>query len=230
MKTSSPLPAALRFGISVRRVIGKIVPQGTRKQIHSLESQARSLLGLPVPIRSNDRRVLEKVIFRYLSRENKSQVVLFVGCDFHTHHYPRLLSCAEFWTLEPDAAKAQWGAQKHIEDKLENLHLHAKTLYFDVIICNGVFGWGLNDRESCEIAFNNCFNCLQPGGFLIVGWNDVPERRPFPLDELRALKRFSKWPFEPLHTWRYLTDTPNRHTFDFYQKTIPRHQVEQMTG
>jgi len=32
----------------------------------------------------------------------------------------------------------------------------------------------------------------------------------------RAL--FRKYTFPPLGTWRYLTDTPYRHTFDFYRK------------
>ena len=29
---------------------------------------------------------------------------------------------------------------------------------------------------------------------------------------------FRKYTFPPLGTWRYLTDTPYRHTFDFYRK------------
>jgi len=210
--------ASLIAAQSIRRVVRTMVPAGTRNLILSLESQARQLLGLSVPIHSEDRRILEKVIFPYFSRQNKSQIILFVGCDFYTEHYPQLVACAEFWTMEPDPVKTRWAANKHIENKLENLHLHAKLSYFDVIFCNGVYGWGLNDRDSCEIAFNNCFNCLRPGGSLIIGWNDIPQRRPFPLDELHALSQFSKSHFDPLQTWRYLTDTPHRHTFDFYQK------------
>lgn len=202
--------------------MGKALPEGVRRRIRLFEWQARLFLGFSAPIHSEDRRILERVIFPYFSKEDEAQIILSVGCEFYTRHYSQLITCAEFWTMEPDPAKARWAATHHIEDKLENLHHHAKPSYFDVIVCNGVYGWGLNDRESCEIAFNNCFNCLRPGGALIIGWNDVPERRPFPLDELHALNRFLKWNFQPLQAWRYLTDTSYRHTFDFYKKPMEK--------
>jgi hypothetical protein len=46
----------------------------------------------------------------------------------------------------------------------------------------------------------------------------VPRRAPIPLADLQSLARFRQMFFSPLGAWRYRTDTPYRHTFDFYQK------------
>jgi hypothetical protein len=57
----------------------------------------------------------------------------------------------------------------------------------------------------------------------MLGWNDLPERTPVPLDEIASLRRFKPATFVPLGTWRYLTSTPYRHTFDFYRRPRPAH-------
>jgi hypothetical protein len=39
-----------------------------------------------------------------------------------------------------------------------------------------------------------------------------------PLGEIASLKRFRTFLFPPLGVCRYVTDTPYRHTYDFYCK------------
>jgi len=39
-----------------------------------------------------------------------------------------------------------------------------------------------------------------------------------PLAEIESLGDFQKFRFPPLGSWRYLTDTPYRHTYDFNRK------------
>ena len=53
---------------------------------------------------------------------------------------------------------------------------------------------------------------------MLLGWNDVPERDPAPLAQVRSLSWFAQYTLPALGTPRHLTDTLNRHTYCFYRK------------
>lgn len=53
---------------------------------------------------------------------------------------------------------------------------------FDIVVSNGVIGWGLNERIGFEQMMEQCHRVLKPGGLLILGYNDTPERKPYPVD------------------------------------------------
>jgi SAM-dependent methyltransferase len=101
---------------------------------------------------------------------------------------------------------------------MEEIGKHIPAGSLDLIICNGVFGWGLDDADNCEKAFAAAHEALKPGGQMLLGWNDVPRRCPFPLESIASLSKFRKHEFPLFGNWRYLTDTVYRHTFDFYLK------------
>jgi SAM-dependent methyltransferase len=171
------------------------------------------------PLLTTDRLVLEQQLFPYYQSQSHIQDVLFVGCDADTAHYETTyFDHARFVTLEPDPANRKFGAAHHVEAPLESLVRHFPPESFDLIICNGVFGWGLNELQACEAAFGQCHTCLRRKGQLLVGWNDVPTRAQFPLERIRSLARFRRYEFPLLGTWRYRTDTAYRHVFDFYMK------------
>ncbi|MES2465631.1 MAG: class I SAM-dependent methyltransferase, partial [Armatimonadota bacterium] len=88
----------------------------------------------------------------------------------------------------------------------------------DFVLCNGVLGWGLDDREQVARAFNGFFNVLRPGGLFLLGWNDVPDHRPFEPVEVVKESGFISYTFDPLNGSHFLTNTENRHTFDFFIK------------
>jgi hypothetical protein len=177
----------------------------------------RYALGLPVPMETEDRRILEGPIFTYFSERRARSRILFVGCDWYTKHYERhYFRGCEFSTLDPLPHAKKYGARRHVVAPLQDLHRYFPEQYFDVIICNGVYGFGLDDPEDCEAAFSQCYSRLFPRGQFVFGWNDIPERTPVPLSQLHSLSRFERFHFPPLGTWRYLTDTPYRHTYDFY--------------
>jgi SAM-dependent methyltransferase len=179
----------------------------------------RKRLHLPIALNTEDRRILEQVIFPTYLANPDIKTVLFVGCDSYTTRYERsYFSSVNFWTIEPDASRSGFGARQHVVSPLENLGQHFNLNYFDLIICNGVYGWGLDKAEQCEAAFSQCYQCLAANGYLLLGWDDLPRRDPAPLAAIHSLDNFRKYPFPPLGTWRYRTDTPYRHTYDFYQK------------
>jgi SAM-dependent methyltransferase len=159
------------------------------------------------------------MIFPYYQSDRQFKTVLFVGCNTYTTHYQRqYFQNVNFWTIEPDAALSKFGSDRHVVAPLEEVGRHFAEGFFDLIICNGVFGWGLDRATQCEAAFSQCYTCLRDGGQMVLGWDDVPRRTPVALAEIASLARFQKMTFPPLGTWRYLTDTPYRHTYDFYQK------------
>jgi SAM-dependent methyltransferase len=171
------------------------------------------------PLPTTDRLVLELEIFQHYQSQPFIEDVLFVGCDADTAHYEKsYFGNKRFVTLEPNPANRKFGATHHVEAVLQDLGQHFPEGAFDLIICNGVIGFGLDEPETCEAAFAQCHYGLREGGQLLVGWNDLPARAHCPPDRIRSLSRFHKYRFPPLGAWRYRTDTAYRHVFDFYMK------------
>ena len=181
----------------------------------------RYALHLPTPKKTEDRRVLEQLIFPYYATRSDIHSVLFVGCDWYTGHYGKAFFRGhDYWTIEPSEPGRKFGSKgHHVVASWEKLGEHFPERYFDLIIANGVYGFGLNTRAQCEAAFAESYSRLREGGHLVFGWNDVPERTPVPLQDIASLRRFTPWTFPAFHSWRYLTDTPHRHVYDFYVKT-----------
>ncbi len=150
----------------------------------------RRALGLPSQLNTEDRRILEQVILpQYASWPDVSRV-LFVGCAAYTQHYGKLFGEREYWTIDPVAERRRFGSTRHIIDTLQNLGSHVAPEYFDLIVCNGVLGWGLNTATDAETALAACFTHLRPGGHLLLGWNNVvPRNRVVPHD-IPAVRRF----------------------------------------
>lgn len=189
------------------------------EQLHFLTRRAlRAALGLHTPLPTEDRRVFEQLVMPYFAAHEEYRRVLFVGCDWYTKHYADLFAEREYWTLEKDPGRARYGAQRHVTDTLAGLRRHFAEGSLDLVLCNGVVGWGLNELGEAEVSFEACFEALRGGGVLVVGWNDVPHKRPFRLEECRALSRFEPFVFPPLGTAQHVVPVRLRHTFSFFLK------------
>jgi hypothetical protein len=178
----------------------------------------RNRLNVTAPLPTEDRRVLEQIIFGHYRNDPSIKTVLFVGCDSYTAHYERRYFAAhDYWTIDPDTTRRRFGAKHHVVARLQELGQYFPTGFFNLIVCNGVFGWGLNSVEDCDAAMSQCHACLTTGGYMLLGWNDVPGRGPAPC-EVRSLSQFSEYPFPAFGTSRYFTNTAYRHTYYFYNK------------
>jgi SAM-dependent methyltransferase len=169
-------------------------------------------------INSEDRKILEEVIIPYYCDRSDIQKVLFVGCAPYTSHYSDLWAGKEYWTIDIDPHQERFGSENHVVGSLENLDDYFPEATFDLIICNGVYGFGLNDREGCERAFLECFQALRDGGEFILGWNQVPQYNPLDLEEIQALQLFHPKAFPPLGDWRYVCKGGILHTYDFFAR------------
>ena len=144
-------------------------------------------------------------------------VLLFVGCEWYTRHYQALFDPgrSRFRTIDIDPRRARYGASIHIVAPLQEVAAHVDAASVDVLVCNGVYGFGIYERGELERAFDASRVVLRPGGVLLLGWNDVPALAPFdPLPVALA----AGFVLDPSRGpgWRVRTDTPTRHTFDYY--------------
>jgi len=164
-----------------------------------------------------DRRVLEQIIIPFVLSRFGPQTVLEVGREPYEAFYNEFFVGRELWTIDWDAAGAQFGAPKHIVDDAANLRNHFPERYFDFVLMNGVFGWGLNQPEAIEKAFAAVHAILAPGGLFILGWNDTPDLVPVPLGQVRALRQFTPYFFTPLNGTSFKCST-YEHTYSFFVK------------
>lgn len=175
-------------------------------------------LGWEVGLHTDDRRVLEGVVLPYFAARPDVARVLFVGCDWYTRGCERLFAGREYWTIDKDERQRIFGARRHVTDRLAELGRYFEGGSLDLMICNGVVGWGLDDREEAQRSFAACHTALRTGGVLVLGWNDVPRRLPFPVEATVEEAGFRAHVFPPLGSARHLTQSPNRHTYSFYVK------------
>lgn len=184
------------------------------------EMGKRALVAARVPLtyRTPDRAVLEKTILPWLAGQDDLRRVLFVGCDWYTSKYNRVFARREYHTMDIDPVKKRYGSKRHVVDSMSGLAAHFPAQSLDLIICNGVYGWGLDDPADIDQAFTAAWTALRPGGTLLLGWNDIHPHNRIPLGEIEALNRFEPATITPLHTHAARIDTPNNHVFSYFRR------------
>ena len=165
----------------------------------------------------DDRNVLEQIIIPFVLSRFEPATVLDVGREPYEAFYNEFFEGRELWTLDRDPDRRRFGAANHIVDDATSLTSHFAPDYFDFVLLNGVFGWGLNEPARIEAAFAAIHTVLGPRGIFVLGWNDTPDLVPIPLDQVRSLREFTPYYFEPLKGTSFMCET-FRHTYNFYVK------------
>lgn len=116
---------------------------------------------------------LETVVIPALAKAGRRRM-LFVGT--RAYNRPAYERCAAegilVWSIDMDAAAAADGAPDgHFVGNVCDIEALAGGRRFDVIIFNGVLGWGLNNAAEALRAVKAMKNVAAPGGLLLVGWN-----------------------------------------------------------
>jgi len=140
-------------------------------------------------LRAPNRDFLEQQIFgrlNELARELPDGLrCLFVGLDKHNWHYPRLLPWVDFHTLDCNPHMAVYGrAGRHWVGSALEMSAHYGRAAFDALIANGIIGFGIDTEADFLRLLDECHAVLKPGGLLVLGYNDFPERFGFPVDPL----------------------------------------------
>lgn len=174
------------------------------------------LLGRPMPITSQDRKVLETIILPKVAAARHR--VLFVGCEIYTAHYRTFFRQNDYHTLDYDPGKRRYGARQHTVGSATELDRYYPEGWFDAVIFNGVLGYGVDDLAGAEAAIAACRAVLKPEGLLVVGWNDRPDVRAL-MEASEELKRGLKpVVFEPLGVAQTEPIDVVKHVYSFFVK------------
>ena len=131
--------------------------------------ELRLLLGLKVQLKTSDRHFLEEIIFPWINNQKKVNKILFIGTAPYTKHYLNLIK-KQIHTIDIDPSKARFGHKhNHVVGSALNLSEFYDDNFFDVIICNGVVGHGVDDIRNFNELIKSISLCLSDKGFLILG-------------------------------------------------------------
>lgn len=187
------------------------VPRGVRLRSKMRWKKGRWRLATP------DRVYLEDVIVPGFLAMDDIRHVLDIGVAWYTRSYPKLFAGVDYWTVDFDPEKERIAGPKHHTVSATHLADVFGPGTFDLVVCNGVIGWGLNDPADVERGLDACADVLRPGGWIVVGWNDMEGRRVPGLDELLA-KRFDRAVFPPVGADHFIPKTHYAHRFDFLKR------------
>lgn len=168
-----------------------------------------------------DRRVLEEDVLPTLALEPGNDRILSVGVAWYTRRYADAFVGKEYVTLDHDPARSSFGAARHVTAELRDLEQHVpESAPFDVILMNGVIGYGLDTASDVDQALRACAARLRKDGTLVIGLN---EERPTNVDPLTvsAHALFAPRPFGRWTSGRVMVPVPFRertHTFLFWRK------------
>ncbi|GEM_PF-975569 len=156
------------------KIINKI-----KNIIFKLSPHLAIKMGLEFPLKSANRIFLESSIFQYINQayggKQPRNNGLFIGCDKRSWHYPKVLDL-ELHTIDIEKKKALYGNYKHhIVGSATELERYYDPESFEVIIGNGLIGFGMNAPEQCEQFLKGVALLLKSEGLFVIGFNDGPE-------------------------------------------------------
>lgn len=164
--------------------------------------------GIEFPRKSANRQFLENAIFKYLDTllNTDSAQCLFIGTDKRSWHY-RSRFKAKYFTIDNDPGKAIYGdIRNHTIGSATELTRQYERDQFDVIVANGLIGFGINEMDQCEAFFAGLEAILKPNGVLVLGHNNGPSHIGFKLEEVKNYHLFDEFVpyFNDLDQSRYV--------------------------
>lgn len=141
--------------------------------------------------------------------------VLWVGCQAYTPPYYAQLESrgGECWTLDLNPESALWGREgRHVTGDLTQADTLFEPAFFDAVICNGIFGWGVDSLEQRQAALAAMAKVFKPDGVLMMGWNNHKTDDPVPL--AASLFAPHALPGVPAH----ITVAKSTHRYDVLRK------------
>lgn len=124
----------------------------------------------------SDRIYLERTLLPYLAALQDHRI-LFIGCKPYTRHYGQFFAngSAELWTTDIDPECEKWGEPgRHVVADVTEIDQHFEPDHFDVVMLNGIFGYGVDTPEARDATGSAIQKILKPDGTLIVGWSPNP--------------------------------------------------------
>lgn len=167
-----------------------------------------------VSLRSLASRIcLETEILPWVSKHCAK--VLFVGAAPYTCHYEKLFARGQYTTIDAHPSTAVWGSPDHILAPIQEIRRYRPEGFFDCVVLNGVFGFGVDTPEEQRRVIEVLHGALRPGGLLVLGWNTDRHADP---DAAGLFEPFFERVAEPPWMQRRRTFAGETHVYDFYAR------------
>ena len=147
--------------------------------------------------------------------------ILFVGTGSYTYHYEKQFRRDQYTTIDWQPRNAVWGVRDHITAPIEEIGRHRPSGFFDCIILNGIFGFGVDEVDHMRSVIKALHDALGPHGLLVVGWNTDLHADPEALGLYDPY--FTPNTQEPWVKRRHFP--PETHVYDFYVRRPARFVV-----
>ena len=86
---------------------------------------------------------------------------------------------AKCWTMDIDPTVRRWGRPgRHVTGDLRSVVTLFPKQYFDVVFCNGIFGFGIDTLEAQKSAVEASGGVIRPGGWMLLGLEYEQGRGP----------------------------------------------------
>jgi len=167
------------------------------------------------------RNYFEYQILPFFSSENRFKRILIVGIAEFTQHYRLLFKQKEFVRtidIDPNVAKFS-SPQIHIVDSIENIEQHIDQDSLDLVLMNGVYGWGLANEDALRKSLSNIHILMKDEGVLVFGWNEVDPYDPLKIRSRNYFDMFQPYLFKGKSEIKFPTSkNPKQHVFSFFKK------------
>ncbi|MEM7147415.1 MAG: hypothetical protein AAF591_20030 [Verrucomicrobiota bacterium] len=158
----------------IRYLLGRV-----RYHVKFRRAYAREFARLP------DRVMFDEAIIPSLASDAEIVEVLDVGCQWYNLHHARHFRGKRYHTIDIEPEQSRYGASRHVVGSFLDARDYYGRGQFDLVLINGVFGWGIDGVEQLEEAMGVLGYLVKGEGVVVVGWNQLGERVPVvPVGEL----------------------------------------------
>lgn len=173
---------------------------------------------IATPTKGAARDFLEQKVFSWLNAVGgPEKKLLFIGVASYTWHYYSRLDY-DVCTIELNEERAKFGKKgAHVVGSATELPRFYAESSLDVIVANGLIGYGLNSEPDFDQLMVGCHHCLKPGGILVLGYNNDEKHLRYRIGETAHYGKFREITpeIEGVTSPTMVVHSLNHHTFTF---------------
>lgn len=164
----------------------------------------------------------EYEILASLRKKHAKICLLSIGTTKYTKHYYQFFALPNIYkTIDNDHEIIKHTKEGyHINDTVLHLDKYFEQASIDVILFNGVYGWGIDHEDELKLAVDKIYNHLKTEGILIFGWNDNQERDPIGIRNKAIFSKFVPFAINKRGEVAFSGSRDNQ-VFWYFQKPMP---------
>jgi len=200
------------FALKLIKLFGQILPGRLGEE----------MVGFSVR-QGNVRKTMKNTIIPAIKNQNfflkkKNLKILVIGTESCSKYDAISIGnkTDEVWTIDIKKRNYIYGVKngKHITGSATELEKYFEEKYFDLVIFNGVIGWGINKHEDQIESIKSIHKVSKENALLMIGWNNNKSIDPLFSGIVSGLFKHQDFPGLP----KRLLVTESTHVFDFFSK------------